>query len=138
MKHDCKDELRDVDLRATPARIALMNLLETSEEPLDVQSMIDYLEGRHVKADPATVFRIMNMFTDKGITRQISFNEGKFRYELASKNDHHHLVCNKCGNIEDISDCRIGAYENNIEKQKNFKVTNHLLEFFGVCQKCQY
>src|SRR5688572_15863060 len=105
--HDCSTELRDADLRATPARVALMNLLETSDEPLDVQTMIDFLLKKAIKTDPATVFRIVNMFTEKGLTKQIQLNEGKFRYELASKEDHHHLICNSCGSIEDISDCSI-------------------------------
>jgi len=137
IKHDCKTELNDVDLRATPARLALLNLLEDSDKPVDVQSMIDYLARKDIAADPATVFRIVNMFTEKGLTKQIQLQEGKFRYELASKADHHHLVCTRCGEIQDMSDCNIDVLENNIEKKKNFKVTSHSLEFFGVCANCQ-
>lgn len=133
--HDCKTELRDVQLRATPARIALMKLLETTKFPLDVQSMIDYLQQNHIKTDPATVFRIMHMFTQKGITRQIDFHEGKFRYELAGE-EHHHLMCTVCGAIEDISDCNIEELQNEIELKKHFTVNSHSLEFFGICKKC--
>jgi Fe2+ or Zn2+ uptake regulation protein len=56
-----------------------------------------FLEKNNIKSDPATVFRIVNMFTEKGLTKQIQLNEGKFRYELSSKEDHHHLICEKCG-----------------------------------------
>ncbi len=135
--HDCSTELHDADLRATPARVALMNLFESSDEPLDVQSMIDFLQKRDIKTDPATVFRIVNMFTEKGLTKQIQLNEGKFRYELASKEDHHHLICGTCGRIEDISDCNISGLEKDIEKKKGFKVVSHSLEFFGMCNNCQ-
>lgn len=137
IQHDCKDELNEVALRATPARIALMQLLETSNKPLDVQSMIDFLEKKDIKTDPATVFRIVNMFTEKGLVKPIQLNEGKFRYELTTREPHHHLVCEKCGNIEDISNCNIAALEKEIEKKKHFKVTSHSLEFFGICQSCQ-
>lgn len=137
IKHDCKDELNEVELRATPARVALMNLLEKTDRPLDVQSMIEYLENRNIKTDPATVFRIVNMFTEKGLTKQIQLQEGKSRYELAAAADHHHLVCSKCGDIQDISDCNITALEKDIEKKKGFKVASHSLEFFGVCKACQ-
>lgn len=137
IQHDCKEELNDVELRATPARIALMQLLETSDKPLDVQSMIDFLEKKDIKTDPATVFRIINMFTEKGLVKPIQLNEGKFRYELKDKIDHHHLVCERCGEIEDISDCNINALEKEIEKMKQFKVTSHSLEFFGICKLCQ-
>ena len=135
--HDCKTELNDVALRATPARLALMKLLEGSDSPIDVQTMIEYLEKKDIQTDPATVFRIVNMFTEKGLTKQIQLQEGKFRYELASLADHHHLVCTRCGNIQDMSDCNIDVLESHIEKKKNFKVTSHSLEFFGICVDCQ-
>ncbi len=137
LNHDCKTELNEVDLRATPARIALMSFFEKAEKPLDVKEMTEYLEKKDIKTDPATVFRIVNMFSEKGLIKPIQLNEGKFRYELKAKADHHHLVCKKCGNIEDISDCNIKALEKEIKKRKNFKVTSHSLEFFGICIDCQ-
>ena len=137
LQHDCKEELNEANLRATPARLALLKLFETSDKPLDVHSMIEFLEQKDIKTDPATVFRIVNMFMEKGLVKPIQLNEGKFRYELSSKTDHHHLVCEKCGGIEDISDCNINALEKEIEKMKQFKVTSHSLEFFGICKSCQ-
>ena len=114
-----------------------MNLLESSDKPVDVQTMIQYLNKKNIKTDPATVFRIVNMFTEKGLLKTVQFNEGKFRYELSSKPDHHHFICERCGAIEDISDCNIGALEKDIEKKKHIKVTSHSLEFFGICENCQ-
>lgn len=137
IQHDCRTELNDVELRATPARIAVMRLLETTDKPVDVQTIISFLETKGISADPATVFRIINMFTEKGLAKQIQLQEGKARYELAASADHHHLVCTKCGDIQDISDCNIDVLENHIEKKKQFKVTSHSLEFFGICNNCQ-
>lgn len=114
-----------------------MELLEKTETPIDVATITDYLKKNEIKADQATVFRIINMFTQKGLTKQIQLNEGKFRYELTSKPDHHHLICQKCGTIEDISDCAVGDLEKDIEKKKNFKIVSHSLEFYGMCKDCQ-
>ncbi|MBU1000387.1 transcriptional repressor [Patescibacteria group bacterium] len=136
-KHDCKKELNQVELRATPARLAVMKFLETIKTPVDVNTITDYLREHNIKTDPTTTFRIINSFTQKGLTRQLSFNEGKFRYELSAKEDHHHLICKSCGNIDNISDCAIPALEKGIEIKKKFKVTSHILEFFGICVNCQ-
>ena len=138
LRHDCKNELNEVNLRATPARLALLKLLETADKPVDVQTMISYLEKHDLDTDPATVFRIVNMFTEKGLTKPIQLQEGKFRYELMTKADHHHLVCTNCGDIQDMSDCNIDILESHIEKKKDFKVTSHSLEFFGLCRTCQH
>ncbi len=135
--HDCKAELNEANLRATPARVAVMQFLESANTPIDVETIIDHLNKQKIDTDPATVFRIMNLLTVKGITKQISFNEGKFRYELMNKADHHHLICESCGNIEDISDCNIPSLEKDIHQKKKFLVKSHSLEFFGLCKNCQ-
>lgn len=136
--HDCKKELRSLALKATPARVAVMQLFENSSEPLTVQTIIDFLRNRQIEIDPATAFRMVNTFTQKGITKQIQFYEGKYRYELSSKEDHHHLICQICGTIEDISDCGIKEIERQIKRKKKFQVKHHALEFYGVCQLCQH
>ena len=140
MKSDKKNyasELHDVGLRATPARLAIMKLLASTEKPVDVETILIYLKKQNVPTDPATAFRIMNVLTEKGLTKQVSFHEGKLRYELANRADHHHLICVQCGKIEDISDCNISALEKDIKQKKKFLVQYHSLEFFGLCTSCQ-
>lgn len=137
MKHDCKQELRKFQLKVTPARLAVLSFLEKVREPVDVTTIIQYLGREGIQADQATIFRIVNLFTGKGLTRQVQFNEGKFRYELSSREDHHHLICERCGKIEDISDCSIKGLEKEITVKKQFLVKRHSLEFFGVCKECQ-
>lgn len=135
--HDCRKELRDVDLKATPARVAIMKLFEKSTHPVDVQTIIQFVKKQAISIDPATAFRIVNAFTQKGLTKQIQFNEGKYRYELSGKDDHHHLICINCNNIEDISDCGIRDIEKQIKRKKKFIVKRHALEFYGICINCQ-
>lgn len=137
ISHDCKDELNQVQLRATPARLAVMKLLEHINTPMDMNMIFTSLKKEDVKTDFATVYRIINSFTDRGITKKISFHEGKFRYELASKPEHHHLICTSCGTIEDFPECVITQFETSIKKKTGFKVESHSLEFFGICLNCQ-
>lgn len=136
-QHNCKQELNKLNLRATPARVTILKLLETELEPLDVNTIINYLKNKKIKTNSATVFRIMNAFTEKGITSKVQFREGKVRYELKSKGDHHHLVCERCENIEEVSDCAISELEKEIKRKKKFLVKSHSLEFFGLCSNCQ-
>lgn len=136
-KHNCKDELRKLEIKATPARIAVMGFLELTTMPADVNTIINFLTENKINVDPATVFRMMNLFVKKGIIHQVQFQEGKMRYELSAKEDHHHLICQKCDSIEDISDDFMKDFEKKINKDKGFLVKSHSLEFFGVCKNCQ-
>lgn len=123
-------------LKKTKARYAILHIFDEVKRPLDVAEIVQYLEKHDSAVDQATVYRILDAFHKKGVINQFEFQEGKFRYELAGS-DHHHLICENCGRIEDISDCGIDRWEKEIKKRKGFIVKRHALEFFGVCQSCQ-
>lgn len=137
INHDCKIELKKASLKATPARLAILKLLESTDKPQDVSSIRSHVRKNQIQTDPATIFRILNSFTKRGLAKQIYLNEAKARYERASKFDHHHLICQNCKKVEDISDCAISDLEKDIKKKKGFLVKNHSLEFFGTCIECQ-
>ena len=134
--HDCKEELRNVALKVTPARLAVLDALEHADKPMDVSSVITHLKKKHVSADEVTVFRILNMFSKKGLITPVQFNEHKLRYEYADKPPHHHFICEECGEVTDVDGCMIGVIEAQIEKTLGGKVTRHSLEFFGRCRRC--
>jgi Fur family ferric uptake transcriptional regulator len=124
-------------LRATPARIAILSFLNQTDEPSDVKRIIGHLNKEKIKTDPATVFRIMNILIEKGIITEVYFDDGKARYEMADRKHHHHLVCESCGRIQDISSDPALILEKEIVKRYGFLVKRHSLEFFGVCVNCQ-
>src|SRR5690606_10224904 len=93
-----KQELSEVGLKGTRVRLALLELLQDEGHPLTASEIIDALDRVQITADQATIYRILDIFTKKGILTRYEFQEGKFRYELAG-NEHHHLICENCGNI---------------------------------------
>lgn len=137
MNHDCRNELKEASLKATPARLAILKLLESTDKPVDVAAIRSFVRESHSQTNPATIFRILNSFTKRGLAKQVYLNEAKARYERASKMDHHHLICESCGKVEDISDCAINELEKDIKKKKDFLVKSHSMEFFGLCHRCQ-
>jgi Fur family ferric uptake transcriptional regulator len=136
-QHNCKIELREVNLKATPARLAVLKILEETKSPLDVATIKAELKKGGINADPATVFRMMNSFSDKGIVREVNLQESKLRYEHTSRESHHHFICESCGSIIDISDCKIDELQRTIQQKKGLLIKRHSLEFFGLCQDCQ-
>jgi Fur family ferric uptake transcriptional regulator len=135
IQHDCSVELKQADLHITPARLATLHLFETHNKPVDAQHLIDHLH-KELGIDRVTVFRILNVFTEKGLIRKVEFGEGKARYEL-NKGEHHHLICQVCGKIEEIENCHIDEFKKEIKQKTGFIVKQHSLEFFGVCKDCQ-
>lgn len=134
--HDHSEELKKAHIAVTSARLATMELFENHDTPIDAQHVIDHLQKK-LGIDRVTGFRILNSFTEKGLLRKVDFGDGKGRYELATEEDHHHLICENCGKIEAIPDTVIPEMEKKIEKTHNFLIKRHSLEFFGLCSDCQ-
>lgn len=137
LQHDCAQEIRKVNLKSTPARVAIVKFLENVNKPADVLAILEYLKKNNTNVDQATVYRILDLFYKKGIVQKIELGEGKYRYEK-TQTHHHHLICTNCGNIEDVSGDFVADIEENIKKNKGFEVKSHSLEFFGLCKNCQY
>ncbi len=132
--HACDIELHAVKLKVTPARLAAMKFFESHNTPVDAQLLVGHLH-KTLHVDRVTAFRLLNTFTDAGLIKKIEFGEGKARYEL-NKEDHHHLICRKCGTVRDVS-CGIDGLIKEIQNQNKFLIEKHSLEFFGLCKRCQ-
>ena len=120
-------------LKSTSARLAVLDYLEKKKRPVDVLTIIENIEDA---PDQATVYRILNIFFDKGLIERIEFGEGKYRYEL-SEHHHHHLICSECGRIEEVSGMHLKRFEDEIRRD-GFLIKSHSLEFFGICKNCQH
>jgi len=132
-------DLSSKKLRITKLRKFLLQILLKNKEPLSVEDLISSLSKHKINVHKTSVYRQLDVLKKVEIIREIQFGENKKRYEIFSDNHHHHLVCNDCGKIEDIeSDKDLDILESKIIKEKKFKVTSHLLEFFGLCAKCNY
>ena len=79
---------------------------------------------------------ILTNLKELEIVKEIRLRDREVRYELSNCEHHHHLVCEKCGDIEDVALCE-EAILKEVKKQSHFKIDSHTLEFFGLCEKCQ-
>ncbi len=129
--------LNDSGLKKTTSRLAIIDILEKQKIPADVPTILKELRLKKILTNQVTVYRILNNFLEKGIINRIELHEGKFRFELARRKHHHHLVCQNCGKIEDVEDSLIQKLEKQITMKKKFMVKDHSLEFFGLCASCQ-
>jgi Fur family ferric uptake transcriptional regulator len=127
--------LRKSGHKATPSRIAILEIFKRSKKPLSAQEIIDALPHG---TDQATVYRTLKSFKEKGLIKQIDLMQNHAHYELTDLAEHHHLVCLRCGRVEDVHRCGVEAVESSILKSsKHFaEIKQHALEFYGICKVC--
>jgi len=133
-------ELRKDGVRITQMRRHLLNLFLKATTPLSVLSINEILEAENVHVNKTTIYRELEFLLERKLITSIQFNEDKKRYELI-RDHHHHLVCDQCGNIEEVKikalEDLFGEIETQLRDLKKFKLVNHSLEFFGVCKECE-
>ncbi len=137
IKHSAanKQQLKSNKLKATPARMEILDILEHSNKPISLEEIVKLMQTK--KADYTTVYRNINSLKQLNLVRQVSLNSSQSYYELSQKPHHHHLVCEGCGVVKDIFNCKdLNLSPLNIKQSGFAKINYHSLEFFGLCNKC--
>ncbi len=130
-----KDQLREAGFRATSARIAVLSFLESQHRPVGIEIIAKHFSDTNL----TTLYRMMNDFEEAGIVASHELGHGHQDYELANRPHHHHIVCESCGDIEDVYACKNDCdFEKSIlGSSSKFKTINRqTTTFFGTCTTC--
>lgn len=126
--------LRDVGLKVTLPRLKILEMLE--KNPTRHMSAEDlYRQLRDLDEDIglATVYRVLTQFEAAGLVRRHHFEGGHAVFELERGHHHDHLVCVKCGHVEEFEDDTIEKRQRERAKELGFALTEHSLIMYGNC-----
>jgi Fur family ferric uptake transcriptional regulator len=133
-----KLHLKAQGLRSTKQREAILEAFLQEDSHVSVEELYDRLHASQPSIGHATVYRCMSLFVEAGLAKEGRFNEGRARYEPDVDAAHHdHLVCLRCGHIEEFEDPTIERIQEEIAGNRGFDVTYHRLELYGVCSRCR-
>jgi Fur family ferric uptake transcriptional regulator len=133
--------------RITVAREAILDVLSRTEEHLSAEEVYLAVHKIQPNVGLTTVYRTLELLVHIGLVFKFDFGDGRARYELSEgpkgMRHHHHLVCTNCGRVIDYTDFideeveLLDRTENGLQKKFNFEITNHLIQFYGLCDKCR-
>jgi Fur family ferric uptake transcriptional regulator len=131
-------KLRTEGFRLTRARQSIIDILSASNVPLSLTNIKKNLEKKDIRADRTTIYREVLFLKGKKMLCEIPMGRGKRGYKVCQDNHHHHLICVHCNKVEEmVFKKTLAPQETEISQQKDFKVLDHLLEFYGLCGDCQ-
>lgn len=134
--HDQKD-LKNAGLKATLPRLKILELFEKSNERhLSAEDVYKVLLNAGDDVGLATVYRVLTQFEDAGLLIRHHFESGKAVFELNEGGHHDHIVCVKCGRVEEFFDEEIERRQKEAAESRGFKMQEHSLMIYGVCDKC--
>ncbi len=127
-------ELKKLGLKATIPRIRVLELLERSQQRhLSAEDVYKALLDSGDDVGLATVYRVLTQFEEAGIVIRHHFDSGMSVFELNKGHHHDHIVCLRCGHIEEFSDDTIEERQKAIAENKGFQISTHSLYLFGTC-----
>lgn len=128
--------LKQNDLKATFQR---MNILKTIEAygHISIEVIYDEVVKIHPSLSLATVYKNIILMLEKGVLVEVPMTGKKAKYELA-KEDHIHLVCTQCSEVEDKPhSSSADAIFSFMSKEDNFTLNKQQINLYGVCKKCK-
>ncbi|MBF0487077.1 MAG: transcriptional repressor [Nitrospirae bacterium] len=138
MRQQTLEALKDKGFRLTKIRKLIIDVFfSNADAPISAPELRTHLLALDVKANKTTIYRELDFLSAQGIIVEINAGDGKKRYELDRFGHHHHILCLRCSAVEcvAIEDCALEEQLSRVDL-KNFKVTGHALNFFGICAGC--
>ncbi len=133
-----KAELKNAGLKITLPRMTILKLFEESQKRhLSADEIYKTLNEKGEDIAMATVYRVLTQFEGAGLITRHNFEGNHAVFELNQGSHHDHLVCIKCGKVEEFVDAIIETHQKEIANQAGFQMTDHQLNIYGLCRECQ-
>jgi Fur family transcriptional regulator, ferric uptake regulator len=130
--------LKKAGLKITLPRRKILEIMENSiEHHLSAEDIYRVLLESDADIGLATVYRVLTQFEEAGLVVRHNFEGGQSVFELDHGVHHDHLVCVQCGRVEEFIDNTIEQRQEEIAKLAGYIITDHSLNIYGICKKCQ-
>lgn len=128
-------KLKEAGYKMTGPRMAVLDVLKEAKIPLSAYDIEERIP-ENIPVNVVTIYRVLSVFEELGITHRIHTKEGYVRCDFEDKPGcHYFAVCSECGRADEfIQDhCEMEAI---VPKDLPYKSLSHLSEMSGVCNEC--
>ena len=131
-------DLRKAGLKVTLPRMKILNILEDSNaRHQSAEDVYKILLETGEDIGLATVYRVLTQFESAGLVKRHHFEGGHSVFELNQGDHHDHILCVKCGRVDEFVDEIIEQHQKDIATRLGYELTDHCLYMYGVCSQCK-
>ena len=128
--------LKESELKATFQRMNILERIEVHGH-MSIDAIYEEVVKTHPSLSLATVYKNIILMVEKGVLVEVPITGKKPKYELC-KEDHIHLICTECGEVEDkVKDNVTDDLFVSITHKENFTLNKQQINLYGVCAYCQ-
>jgi len=131
-------DLRKVGLKVTLPRMKILDILEGSNaRHQSAEDVYKILLETGEDIGLATVYRVLTQFESAGLVKRHHFEGGHSVFELDQGDHHDHILCVKCGRVDEFVDEIIEQHQKDIATRLGYELTDHCLYMYGICSQCK-
>lgn len=93
--------LRERGLRATSQRVVMFRLLGDRNRHVSAEELLWEASERLPGVSLPTVYATLELFEQLGVVRRVNSGGGTLLWDTRAET-HHHMICRRCGRIEDV------------------------------------
>ncbi len=131
-------DLKKAGLKVTHPRVKILSIMENSEKRhLGAEEVYKTLLETGEDVGLATVYRVLTQFEAAGLVMRHHFEGGHSVYEINQGEHHDHILCVKCGRVDEFVDDIIEERQTAIARKAGYEITDHYLNIYGICADCR-
>ncbi len=129
--------LRSAGLRVTSPRRALCTVLAAAHAShltaAELRVRAEEVAGRSI--DLSTVYRTLDALDQAGLLHHVHLGHGPSVVHLSGADDHHHLVCEVCGQTVDVPREEVRELTAALERRYGYQVDSTHFALVGRCRR---
>jgi Fur family transcriptional regulator, ferric uptake regulator len=132
--------LRQRGIRLTRQRQILLDLIDKSGQHLDAERLYHMAKEVDPKLNRVTVYRTLKMLKEGGLVDELDLmhvDGDQHYYETRMKQEHAHVICLRCGKVEEFFGEPLQRIRRQVESNLGFQVVVARTEVGGYCANCQ-
>jgi len=135
-----QDSLRQRGVRMTRQRRILLDLIDHSGRHLDAESLYQLAKEKDPKINRVTVYRTLKLLKEGGLVDELDlmhYGGDQHYYETRLKQEHAHIICLRCGKVEEFFGEPLHKLRRQVEAHFGFEIILARTEIGGYCPHCQ-
>jgi Fur family ferric uptake transcriptional regulator len=135
-----KESLKSRGVRLTRQRQILLELIDKSGQHLDAESLFQLAKARDPKLNRVTVYRTLKTLKMSGLVDELDlmhYGGDQHYYETRLKQEHAHVICLRCGRVEEFFGEPLQKIRRQVEATFGFQILLARTEIGGYCPHCQ-
>jgi Fe2+ or Zn2+ uptake regulation protein len=131
------DPIRAGGRRLTRQRAAIWDAVSGADGHVSAEQIVERAQASMPSLSPSTVYRTLDVLVGQGLVLRTDLGGDRAYYEPAREHRHHHVVCERCGEVRHLHDEALGELPARIESDTGYRLGNAEITFFGLCPECR-